>query len=158
MTKTITAVTWGVKQSFRAYVEGSSGSIETAAPAARGDDGLFTFPVDSSAGAPGLTLDPTGHLAGSAALAGEITFRAHGGMLNVRVGDLMLEVRPEGAVISTADRAGRLDLAELNLAAATREPDGALLVPATMAKDGWLILGDHYPWKTPIDPVRLNVS
>ena len=41
----MTRLSWGVKQSFRGYVEGAGGVIETGAGATRTDDGGFAFPA-----------------------------------------------------------------------------------------------------------------
>ena len=39
----VTTLVWGVKQSFRAYVEATGGTISAGDGAARADDGAFVF-------------------------------------------------------------------------------------------------------------------
>lgn len=146
---------WGVKQSFRGYVEGSGGTIEAGAGATRGADGTFSFE-----GAPGeaLALDAEGRPTGRTGFQGELRFQAHGGMLSVFMADPALEVGEAGAFITVADtpsRTRRVPLAKLDLAKAGRDDEGALVIPAVMAMEGWQVLGDHYMGGTPIDPVRL---
>lgn len=154
--RTVTALTWGVKQSFRAYVEGAGGTIEAGAGAARAADGGFTFAAapDSS-----LTLDPEGRLAGRGLFLGEVQFTAHGGMLKVSLVDPILEIGEAGALLTVADhptRTYRLEAAKLDLAAATTEA-GELTLPAALMMFGSQWLGDHYPAGAALDPVRLAV-
>jgi hypothetical protein len=149
---------WGVKQSFRNYVEGSGGSTEVGMGAELGEDGAFSFP-----GAPGagLTLDADGRPTGRAGFVGEVRFQAHGGMLSVFFADPALEIGPSGAFLTVADSAERdrrLPMAKLDLAAMTAGDDGELVIPAAMSMEGWLVLGDHYPMGTPLDPVRVSLA
>ncbi len=150
-------LSWGLKQSFRNYVESAGGSIETGAGAGRDAEGAFSFPA---AAGEGLTLDADGQPQGAGRFAGEVLCQAHGGMLKVFLADPAVEIGEGRAVISVADtpaRDLRLDLAELDLAAATRE-EGVMIIPARLARDGWQVLGDHYPAGTPLDPVRVVVA
>lgn len=156
--RTVTALTWGVKQSFRAYVEGADGTIEAGAGAARAADGGFTFAAapDSS-----LTLDPEGRLAGRGLFLGEVQFTAHGGMLKVSLVDPILEIGEAGAILTVADhptRTWRLEAAKLDLAAAAPDPTGDLVLPAALMMFGSQWLGDHYPAGATLDPVRLTVG
>jgi len=48
-------------------------------------------------------------------------------------------------------------LADLDLAGMTTGADMELVIPAKLSKEGWRILGDHYPPMTPLDPVRLRL-
>jgi hypothetical protein len=150
---------WGVKQSFRDYVEGSGGEIQAGMGATRDEAGAFIFPA--APGEAGLTLDADGALQGRAGFAGEASFQAHGGMLSVFLADPSLEVGPAEAFLTVADgpeRTRRLPLAKLNLAAMTRDADGDLIIPTVMSKDGWQVLGDHYLPMTPLDPLRVKLA
>ena len=152
------SLAWGVKQSFRNYVQATGGTIDTAAGAERAADGGFTF-----APAPGgdrLTRDAEARPHGRGAFLGEIRFEAHGGMLSVCLADPAVEIGPLGAVLTVADgpaRARRVAIATLDLAAATPGDDGEIVVPAALTLDGSQVLGDHYPAATPLDPVRLRL-
>lgn len=151
-------LSWGLKQSFRAYVEGAGGAIETTAGAQRADDGAFTF---EAAPGGGLTLGVDGKPQGVGRFVGEVLCEAHGGMLKVFLADPSVEIGPAGAVIAVADtpaRDRRVELAQLDLGAATVADDGELVIPAKLSRDGWRVLGDHYPPSTPLDPVRLKLA
>jgi Htaa protein len=150
-------LSWGLKESFRNYVEGAGGTIEVGGGASRAADGTFAFaPVDGG----GLTLGADGKPQGVAQFTGEVKCEAHGGMLKVFLADPAVEIGPEAAVITAADSAARdrrVALAILDLAAATRDGD-SLVVPTKLSKDGWRIIGDHYLPSTPLDPVRIRVG
>lgn len=152
---TPTRLNWGVKQSFRGYVEGAGGTIEVGAGAERMADGGFSF-----AAAPGgdLRRDAEGRLEGRAGFLGEVSFKAHGGMLSVFLVDPVLEIGGGKAVLTVADhpeRDRRLEAAELDLAAMNVGAGGEIELPATLMMFGCQWLGDHYPMRTPLDPVRL---
>jgi hypothetical protein len=151
-------LSWGLKQSFRAYVEGAGGAIETAAGAQRAADGAFTF---EAAPGEGLELGPDGKPQGVGRFVGEVLCEAHGGMLKVFLADPSVEIGPAGAIVTVADtpaRDRRVELAQLDLAAATIGDDGELVIAAKLSRDGWQVLGDHYPPSTPLDPVRLKLA
>jgi hypothetical protein len=151
-------LTWGLKQSFRAYVEAAGGVIETGAGAERDADGAFVF---QAAAGEGLTLGADGKPTGDGWFVGEVRCEAHGGMLKVFLADPSVEIGPAGAVVSVADTQGRdrrVELAVLDLAAATIAEDGVWAIPAKLSRDGWQVLGDHYPQSTPLDPVRVKLA
>ena len=79
----------------------------------------------------------------------------------ILVPDPSVEIGPAGAIVAVADtraRDRRVELAQLDLAAATIADDGAWVIPAKLSGDGWQLLGDHYPQSTPLDPVRLKLA
>lgn len=145
---------WGVKQSFRAYVEGSGGRIEAGGGAVRSPDGGFEF-----APAPGnaLSIGADGAVSGEGRYLGELRFEAHGGMLSVFLADPRIESGPDGLVLTVADspaRNRRIAIANLDTAQAPPETGGVSL-PTRLTLDGMFLLGDHYPPGTLVDPVRL---
>lgn len=152
---TIAALTWGVKQSFRNYVQATGGTIEVAAGAALADDGTFAFPA-----LPGeaLSLDAQGRPTGAGRFAGEVRFQAHGGMLSVRLAEPGLEIGPAGAALTVAEGDRRVAIASLDLAAAAPDAAGDLVLPAALTLDGSFLLGDHYPPSTVLDAVRLTLA
>ena len=155
MTATAT-LTWGVKQSFRSYVEGAGGAIEVGGGTTRTDDGGFRF---AAAPGDGLKIGADGKPEGVGHFVGDVQFQAHGGMLQVFIADPTVEIGSDGAAITVADspeRDSRVELALLDLAAATQE-GGDWVIPAKLSRDGWRVLGDHYPQMTPLDPVRLTL-
>ena len=151
----VAALTWGVKQSFRNYVQATGGTIETAGGAAPAADGAFAFPATPGQG---LTLDDAGRPQGAGRFAGEVRFQAHGGMLSVRLVEPGLEVTSTGAALSVADGERRVAIATLDLAAAGPGEAGELVIPAALTLDGSFLLGDHYPPATVLDPVRLSLG
>ena len=151
-------LSWGIKQSFRAYVEGAGGAIETGEGAQRSADGSFTF---SAAPGEGLRLGGDGKPQGVGRFVGEVRCEAHGGMLKVFLADPSVEIGPAGAIVAVADtraRDRRVELAQLDLDTATVADDGEWVIPAKLSRDGWQVLGDHYPPSTPLDPVRLKLA
>ena len=149
----VKTLVWGVKQSFRGYVE-AMGTIEAGAGATRTEDGAFAF---AAAPDSDLTIGADGRPTGRGVFLGEVRFDAHGGMLKVFLADPILEFGPDGAkftVADSADRKRRIEIAALDLDAAS-EAEGELAFPSAITLDGYFLLGDHYPPKTPLDPVRL---
>lgn len=150
---------WGLKQSFRSYVEGAGGSIEIGEGTTRTADGAFVFAAAS--GEAGLALGADGKPEGTGVFVGEVRCEAHGGMLKVFLADPRVEIGPSGATLTVADSAARdrrVELAVLDLGAAQAGENDVLVIPAKLARDGWQVLGDHYPPTTPLDPVRLRLS
>jgi hypothetical protein len=150
---------WGLKQSFRAYVEGAGGSIEIGEGTSRTSDGAFVFAA--APGDTGLTIGADGKPEGTGRFIGEVRCEAHGGMLKVFLADPAVEIGTQGGVLTVAESPGRdsrVALAVLDLDAATTGADGALVIPAKVSMDGWRVLPDHYPPMTPLDPVRLTLA
>jgi len=156
--KPVTALSWGVKQSFRNYVDSTGGVTEASGGAERTADGAFVFAAapDST-----LTLDAEGRLQGRGRFLGEVRFESHGGMLKVFLADPMLEIAPAGAVLTVADtpaRNYRLEIVQLDLAAMTSGESGELTLPTSLTIEGMQLLGDHYPPRTPLDPACLKLA
>lgn len=150
---------WGVKASFRSYVEMGGGEITPADETRREADGSFVF---APAGDATLSLDAEDRPAGEARFAGAVKFFAHGGMLNITIMDPALEIAGGKAVLTVVDtyhlpdRSRRLEIANLDLAGAVREGD-ELVIPTLLTIPGMQLLGDAYMPNTPLDPVRLKL-
>lgn len=150
------ALAWGVKQSFRSYVEAVGGKIELAGKVERAADGGFVFAREGDAA---ITL-AGGRPQGQARFSGEVRFDAHGGMLKVAVAEPGVELGPDGGALTVADPwapGKRMTIAKLDPAAAVTEA-GELVIPAVTTVDGMQLLGDHYPPGTQLDPVRLKLG
>ncbi|MBT9473741.1 MAG: HtaA domain-containing protein [Pseudomonadota bacterium] len=150
-----TSLSWGVKQSFRNYVEATGGVTQASDGAARDADGGFTFTALAGGD---LHLGADGKLQGTGKFQGELRFEAHGGMLSVCLVDPAVEVDADGAALTVADspaRTRRLEIARLDLSAMTPGEAGEMIIPTALSMDGVQLLGDHYPPRTPLDPVRL---
>ena len=156
--QTVKTLTWGVKQSFRAYVEGAGGKTQTSDGAGTAPDGGFVFAAgpDST-----LAVDADGQLTGRGTFTGIVHFEAHGGMLKVWMVDPILEITDAGAVLTVADhptRTYRLEAAKLDLGAVTTDPSGEVVLPAALLMFGSQWLGGNYPAGTALDVVRLGVG
>lgn len=153
----VTTLSWGVKQSFRGYVEGAGGKTETSEGAEFAADGGFIFRAgpDST-----LAVDEAGQLTGRGVFTGIVHFEAHGGMLKVWMVDPILEITEAGAVLTVADhptRTYRLEAAKLDLGALATDP-GEIALPAALLMFGSQWLGGNYPAGTALDEVRLGVG
>lgn len=146
-------LSWGVKQSFRSYMDAAGGTVAVTGAAARAPDGGFLFPGASEST---LAKGPDGRLTGVGRFAGQVSFNAHGGMLDVVLTDPWVEATDAGLVLTVAQSGGRrVAFAKLDAGAMTTEADGTVALPAAITLDGMFILGDHYPPGTALDPVRL---
>lgn len=148
----MTTLTWGVKQSFRSYVEMSGGTASADEGAAATPDSVFVF---EAAPASDLAVAANGALSGTGRFRGRVTFQAHGGMLKVTLTDPWLETTLEGPVLTIAETPTRRT-AIAKLGAGQRAEDGALEFPAAITLDGMMIIGDHYPPGTALDRVRVT--
>ncbi len=147
-------LTWGVKASFRSYVEAAGGTIDLSDGATRAADGSFIFEA-----VPGgdLTIAPDGSATGAMRFQGTITFEAHGGMLKTTLTELGLEVGDDGLVLTALEapmNQGRCAIAKLNLA--NIDPDGTTTLGAEITIDGMYQIADNYPPGTELDPLRLD--
>ena len=151
---TFTRLTWGVKASFRAYVEAAGGTISVSDGATRDADGEFVFTA-----LPGgdLTIPGDGPPTGAARFQGAVAFDAHGGMLRASLVELGIEAGHDGLVLTAAQAPGgtrRCVIARLGPVEAT--PQGSIILGAVITLDGMFQIADNYPPGTPLDPVRLD--
>ncbi|MFJ2028752.1 HtaA domain-containing protein [Streptosporangium sp. NPDC087985] len=147
-------LTWGVKQSFRAYVEAVGGTVTVHAPALSADT-AFAFPrVDRA---------PSESPAGELRFEGEVRFEAHGGMLSVALIDPWIVFGPDGAVLTVVDtdylpdRSKRLKIARLG-GETSGDGAGRVEVPAALTVQGSQLLGDVYPAQTALDPISFGMT
>ncbi len=152
---------WGVRESFRAYIEGpGGGAITTGDGATRNEDGSFRFPVL------GGELDPESGF-GEVQLDGTVHFTAHGGVLDITVADPRLEITATGSTLYADAKSQPMgggepiddhrDLAVLatddvepTLGPATVEWSA---IPATLTEAGAPVF--NYDAGTEMDPVSL---
>lgn len=93
-------LTWGFKETFRAYIDGSiANGGWTVADGATYDTPSFGFPAESGRIDP---RDPNG----SIAFTGSVRFTGHGGILDTTVANPVLVVRPDGSGILLLDVSG----------------------------------------------------
>jgi hypothetical protein len=146
-------LTWGVKASFRSYVEAASGSITVSAGVTVTDEGTFTFPVEAGGD---FSIAPDGSASGAVRFLGSVTFEAHGGMLKSTLSELALEAGEDGLVLTVLDapmNKNRCAVAELELL----EVAGDVVTLGTkITVDGMYQIADNYPPGTELDPIMLG--
>ncbi|MFT4819731.1 MAG: hypothetical protein ACJAYE_001611 [Candidatus Azotimanducaceae bacterium] len=147
-------LTWGVKTSFRNYVEAAGGSITLSDGATRAEDGTFIFMA-----APGgdLTITSDGSATGAMRFQGSVAFNAHGGMLKSTLSELGVESGPEGLVLTTLEapgNKGRCAIAQLGPVEVGT--DGAMTIGSKITFDGMYQIADDYPQGTELDPLQLD--
>jgi hypothetical protein len=146
-------LTWGVKASFRSYVEAVGGAITISDGATRNEDGTFVFEA-----LPGgdLSIAADGSATGAMRFQGTVTFAAHGGMLKSTLAELGLEAGPEGFVLTVLDapmNTRRCAIAKLGPVEVGA--DNAVTVGTAITLDGLYQIADNYPPGTELDPLQL---
>ena len=152
-------LTWGVKTSFRNYVEAAGGSITLSGGATRAEDGTFIFMA-----APGgdLSIMSDGSATGAMRFEGSVAFDAHGGMLKSTLSELGLEAGPEGLVLTAPEAPGsetRCAIAQLGPISFDKkevDTEGAITLGSEITLDGMFQIADDYPPGTKLDPLRLD--
>ncbi len=147
-------LTWGVKASFRGYVEAAGGSIAVSDGAERTEDGAIVFKA-----APGgdLSIDSDGTATGSMRFEGSVTFNAHGGMLNSVLSEIGLEATDEGLVITVLEapmNEGRCTIATVGPIEVG--DDNTVSAGTQITMDGMYQIADNYPPGTELDPLTLS--
>jgi len=147
-------LTWGVKASFRSYVEGVGGAIDLSDGATRAEDGSFVFEA-----VPGgdLAITSDGSATGAMRFQGTITFDAHGGMLKSTLTELGVEVGDDGLVLTALEAPLNRDRCAIaKLGPVEVGPDDAITLGAEITLDGMYQIADNYPPGTDLDPLRLD--
>ncbi|KAE8765312.1 HtaA domain-containing protein [Georgenia thermotolerans] len=161
---TTAGLTWAVKDSLVAYVEGlADGAVEALAPASRAAQG-FWFPHAE---------EPPGTAAGDAVRAwqflGAVRLTGHWGALDVELRDPRVELDGGHGTLLIRERGGRdpdarLPFADLVLVGPASAGDGpagddvaALELAASLTGHGRLLLGGQYGVGEPLSPLRVAV-
>mgnify|MGYP003336666036 CR=1 FL=1 len=147
-------LTWGVKASFRNYVEAAGGSITVSDGATRADDGAIIFEAEPGGD---LAIAPDGSASGSLRLQGTVTFEAHGGMLKSTLTGLALEAAEEGLMLTVVDslmNENRCAIAKLGPVISGSGDNMTLRSEITI--DGMYQIADNYPPGTELDPLTLE--
>lgn len=149
-----TRMSWGVKASFRAYVEAAGGSINLSDGATRAEDGAFIFKA-----VPGgdLTIASDGSVTGAMRFQGTVTFDAHGGMLQATLTELGVEAGTDGLVLTALQAPLHQDRCAIaRLALIEVGPDDSATLRAEITLDGMFQIADNYPPGTELDPLLLE--
>lgn len=159
-------LTWGFKESFRAYIDGSIANGEwTVADGATYETPTFGFVADEG------RIDPRGPQ-GSVDFPGSVRFTGHGGILDTTIANPVLQLRADGKAFLLIDVRGVTmdgdDVAmsstrfvELDLSGQDLEPVGGIMTldeaPATLTADG-AIAFPNYPEGEAFDPVSATID
>ena len=149
-----TKLVWGVKASFRNYVEAAEGSITVSDGAIKADDGTFVFTAKPGGD---LAIAPDGSASGAMHVHGTVTFEAHGGMLKSTLTDLAVEAAEDGLVLTVLDapmNKHRCAIADLDLVESGS--GDTVVMSAKITVDGMYQIADNYPPGTELDPVLLS--
>jgi hypothetical protein len=149
-----TQLIWGVKASFRNYVEAAEGSITLSDGATRAEDGAFVFAAEPNGD---LIIAADGSATGAMRFQGTVTFEAHGGMLKATLKELAIEASEDGLVLTVLDgpmNKRRCAVAELDLIAI--DSGSSVTMNSKITMDGMYQIADNYPPGTELDPVQLS--
>jgi hypothetical protein len=159
-------LTWGFKESFRAYIDGSIANGEwTVADGATYDTPTFGFPDGTGL----LTGRP---LEGQVDFPGSVRFTGHGGILDTTIANPVLVFDGDDTAVLLLDVSGptmegdqvsvaatpflTVDLTGQDLAVA---PDGTITIdeaPTTLTADGEAAF-PNYPAGTEFDPISATI-
>lgn len=140
---------WGIKASFVSYVAGMSDGTMSVTDGAVDTPAGFVFPVRDAGGFDSRTGS------GTIRFSGDVRFRGHSGMLQVRIADPELIVDDEGARLSAEGPAGRR-LVVAHLGTPRTAPGGGLEIPASISAGAVPLFNDVYPEGTPLDPLVIR--
>ncbi len=147
-------LTWGVKASFRSYVEAAGGTVTLSDGAERNEDGTFVLTARPGGD---LAIGPDGSASGSMRFDGTITFEAHGGMLKSTLAELGLEAGDDGLMITVLEAPMNKDRCAIaRVGAVEVAPDGTVTASTEITMDGMYQIADNYPPGTELDPLRLE--
>ena len=147
-------LTWGVKASFRGYVEAAEGSITLSDGATRTEDDAFVFMAQPGGD---LSIAPDGRATGAMRFQGTVVFEAHGGMLKSTLAELGLEAGENGLVLTVLDapmNKSRCAIAEVGPVEFGAE--GVITMVSRITVDGMYQIADNYPPGTELDPITID--
>lgn len=147
-------LTWGVKASFRSYVEAAEGTISLSDGATHAEDGTFVFKAESGGD---LAIAADGSATGAMRFQGTVTFDAHGGMLKATLTQLGVEAGSDGLVLTALQAPMNQDRCAIaTLGSIEGGADDAITLRTEITLDGMYQIADNYPPGTELDPVRLD--
>ncbi|WP_415853228.1 HtaA domain-containing protein [Sinomonas sp. G460-2] len=129
---------WPIRRSFVGYVRGSEGTVALGDGAEETEEGFVFQGIPRS----------------SLAFVGSVHFQAHGGMLDVLIGDPAFAIDGEVGTLSitTGPGAARNTIARLTGIRDGDPASGQLL----LTYEGTRLLGDVYEPGSPLDPFRIE--
>lgn len=147
-------LTWGVKRSFREYVEAAGGTIDISEGVSRNDSGEFVFEAQTGGN---FSVSLRGDASGSTIFRGSVEFVAHGGMLKATIAELGVESGPEGAVLTMLEGpANENRCVVAKLIPLLDSSSESVTFNSEITLDGMFQIADNYPPGTEMDPVSLE--
>lgn len=159
---------WGVKLSFRNYINGpiAQGTTTLSDGVVQNTDGTYAFPIlsgdyDSASGDATIQF------------GGKVAYEGHGGLLTMTiedirievaggVGELYADVSSKSLSGSGVDEYPNVNLADLDLSGGGLTIDGDTLTlpptPATLTEAGVPAFADFYPAGADLDPLSFTAT
>jgi hypothetical protein len=91
--------------------------------------------------------------------AGGVRFRGHAGMIDLRLGELELQLTGGRGTLRTSSRTGLRDLAEVQVSHVAHDDQSAVLVLASRLAEGAEdLFDDVYAAATPFDVLEIRIA
>jgi hypothetical protein len=151
----IGSLTWSVRDSLMRYVTViAGGSYDIDGPASVDDSGLFTFPL-----ARAVSSDSGWRLL----FSGSLHFTAHHGLLDIRIIDPEIVVRPTSGTLlarTVMDSAALTAIVELGAATPAQDGDDLVwdAVPSKLLDSAVEMFGTVYPAGTAMAPLGIRIT
>lgn len=147
----VTGLAWGVRSSFRRYVQ-RIGTVTTDSAAGSLPDSRFYFPVASV-----REFDPEVFDA-RVEFHGGVRFFGHGGMLDLRLGEFELQLKSGRGVLMTGSQADARVLMEVRATEARSNDEVvAITLACRLAQDAEELFGEMYTAALPFDDIEARL-
>jgi hypothetical protein len=160
---------WGVKASFRTYVEGpvAMGTITVSNGATRNPDGTFYFPAQANG-----THDPATDET-NAFFNGQVSFLGHAGALDMTMSDVRMELDGDVGILRADVVSKDFDtqqlnsypdvaFADLDLTSINPSVNGSTYtwtgIPAILSEDGEPAFAGFYEAGEQLDPITMSLT
>jgi hypothetical protein len=149
-----TALAWGVRTSFRRYVERVAlGAVIPDGEVGSLPDGRFYFPVRE------VNLFDRDALDAEVAFSGGLRFLGHAGMIDLRLGELELKLTGGTGTLRTSSRGGARDLVDVQVTHASADDRlTALVLRSRLAAGAEELFDDAYAAATTFDDLEVRVT
>jgi hypothetical protein len=161
-------VDWGIKESFRDYIEGpiANGEVEVSGGAVKAADGTFAFPIgagtyDTKSHTTEVEGTGTVHFTGHAG-ALDLTFSDPRVVLGTATGTVYVDARSKSLATGEFEEFPDLELAALDTSGVApvfgAEAVSLDAIPAVLTADGTKVFPGFYPAGTALDPVGVTAA
>lgn len=149
-----TGLAWGIRSSFRRYVQRVAHGAEIPDGAAGSlEDGRFYFPVDEVRRFDAEALDA------EVRFAGGVRFLGHAGMIDVRLGEFELRCTAGRGTLQVSSRDGVRDLVDVQVAhAEVADGVATLRLESRLAAGAADVFDEVYATATPFDDLEIRIA